>query len=84
MATFLSGLKVGSLKGTKCATFDTRIDIKIQGDASKKIGKKLEKVGAKMITNPEYFFVLDKAGPLAEGEENKAAIWTKEIKKAYK
>jgi len=77
---FLSGLEKNSLNGKSAAVFDTRINIKIHGDAFKKISKTLQKAGAKIIVDPEFFFVKDKEGPLVVGQLEKAAAWVSAIK----
>lgn len=76
---FLSALK--ELNGLKFTTFDTRIKIFIHGDAANKMAKVLKSLGGNMITDPEYFYVNDKEGPLLEGEVERAFEWGKEIVK---
>jgi len=68
------------LKGIKAASFDTRVKIFFHGDAAKKISKKLENAGAKIITEPNAFYVKGKEGPLLGGEKEKAAEWAQTIK----
>jgi len=79
MLNFLTNLKDGQLNGVKAATFDTRVKL-IHGDAAKKIAQELERVGAKIISSPGYFYVRSKEGPLFRGETEKAANWAKLIK----
>ncbi|NMB72461.1 MAG: flavodoxin [Bacteroidales bacterium] len=80
MGQFLASLDKNQLKGIKAASFDTRVNILIHGDAAKKIAYGLKKAGAQIITEPNVFFVQGKEGPLAEGEAEKAADWARSIK----
>lgn len=78
---FLGKIKSAGLDNMKAAAFDTRINIKIHGDACEKIGKKLQAAGLKLAADPRYFFVLDKEGPLADGEIESAVEWAAILKK---
>ncbi|MCL4384588.1 flavodoxin family protein [Patescibacteria group bacterium] len=80
MEAFLNGLKQGQLNGMKAAAFDTRINFIFHGDAAKKIEKKLRAAGAEIVAAPGNFFVKGTEGPLAEGEIDKAKVWTKSFK----
>ena len=82
MGKLLSRLDKNQLEGVKVATFDTRVKIFFHGDAAKKIAKRLEGKGAKVIEEPEAFFVKGKEGPLLKGEIEKAKNWAEKIKKA--
>jgi flavodoxin len=84
MLELLSKLEKNQLKGTKAASFDTRVKIFVHGDAAKKISQKLEGAGADIITGPQAFYVKGKEGPLFEGEKEKAAQWAKKILSAIK
>ena len=79
---FLDRISKNKLEGVKAASFDTRVKIFFHGDAAKKIAKKLEKAGAKIIIEPEAFFVKGKEGPLLKGEIEKAKEWAKKIKRS--
>lgn len=85
MKDFLSVLPVGSLKNIKTAAFDTgipvdekkgfvRLVIRFFGYASKHIANALKKNGAAVLA-AETFFVLDKEGPLKEGETDRSKQW---------
>jgi flavorubredoxin len=78
---FLGKIKSANLDNMKAAAFDTRIDIKIHGDACEKIGKKLQAAGLELAADPRYFFVVDKEGPLADGELESAVKWAAILKK---
>jgi hypothetical protein len=52
-----------------------------QFTASKKQSSKLRKLGGKRILSPEIFHVMDKKGPLFDGEFERAKEWTEIILK---
>ncbi len=86
---FLKALPAGSLKGTRTAAFDTRIDkntikspvfrfiVHNAGYAAPKIGKILAVKGGQPLVPPEGFYVDDREGPLTAGELERAAAWIK-------
>lgn len=96
MTNFLDQINPTSLGNLKFATFDTRIDpedikspaakfflglfVSMFGYAAKPITKKLITKGAKQITEPEGFYVLESEGPLRDGELNRAVKWAEKIK----
>ncbi len=82
MQELLGRLSESSLKGVRAAAFDTRLDsrfAKVFGYAAPKIAAALEAKGATLVIPPEGFIVRGKKGPLAEGEEARAADWGKRI-----
>ena len=93
VAQFLKSLPAGSLKGTKAAAFDTRMDVKeinngflkfmagMFGYAAKSISGLLVKKGGELTAPPEGFFVTASEGPLKEGELERASAWAKQILK---
>lgn len=84
---FLTKISKTELEGKKVVTFDTRIDhkevkpkilgflMKTFGYASEKIMKELVKKGGEEITKPEGFIVMDKEGPLKDGELERTKKW---------
>ena len=69
-----------SLRGKKMAAFDT--SYKMSGwlnllTASKKISRKLKKLGAKRVVPPETFHVMESKGPLYDGEIERAQEWAR-------
>ena len=72
---WLDGLAAAS--GTAAAaTFDTRIDHpRVPGSAAKKAEKRLRRLGYRITAPAESFYVSDVAGPLLEGEINRARDW---------
>jgi hypothetical protein len=81
MGKFLDTLIAGQLEGKKAAAFDTRVKLFIHGDAAKKIAKKLEEAGAKIVADSQGFIVQGKEGPLLDGEVERAAEWAASIKR---
>ena len=91
MKDFLAGLPAGSLKNVQAAAFDTgipveakkgflRFVIRLIGYASKHIANALKKNGA-VAAAAETFFVLDKEGPLKEGEIYRSKEWAGKLLK---
>ncbi|MHB8855644.1 MAG: flavodoxin family protein [Bellilinea sp.] len=88
---FLKTLPAQALKGMKVAAFDTRIPVAevnskaltfmagAFGYAAEKIAKGLKARGGAEVVAPAGFFVVDKEGPLKDGELERAAAWAGEI-----
>lgn len=84
---FIQELASVNLKDTKAIVFDTRADVKqinngfltvmvkLFGYAAKKMAFRLQKQGARLVLEPQGFFVKDQEGPLFEGEEERALKW---------
>ena len=89
----LKGIAKNGLKGVKVAAFDTRFTmsqieesspilpffVRLFGYAAKPISDRLAKRGGELVIPPEGFFVEGVAGPLKEGELERAADWAKQI-----
>ena len=75
MQAFLERLP--DLPGTRVSAFDTRYDKPrwLTGAASGVIADGLRKRGGKLIQPGESFFITSGEGPLAPGEEDRAALW---------
>lgn len=83
----LEGLESHGLRGIGVAAFDTRFKadevasrrtrfvVRKGGYAAPRIADQLEKAGGTLAAPPEGFFVVDKEGPLREGELERAAAW---------
>lgn len=65
------------LKGVRALAFDTRYERSrwITGSAAMEIGKRLRRMGCKLLAEPESFFVEGSEGPLEAGEEDRARAW---------
>lgn len=74
LRAWLDGL--GRVDGIRAAAFDTRIGKSklLTGSAEKGIAKRLRHHGFE-VTAEESFVVADTAGPLAEGERERARAW---------
>jgi hypothetical protein len=61
----------------RLATFDTKIDKMrhLPGSAAKGAAKAGRRHGLELAAPPESFFVRDTAGPLADGELDRARAW---------
>jgi len=71
-----------SLRGKKMAAFDT--SYKMSGwlnllTASKKLSRKLKRLGGKHVVPPETFHVMESKGPLYDGEIERAQNWARLI-----
>jgi flavodoxin len=82
---FLKKITADDLKNVKTAVFDTRIKkggtgvfAKIFGYAANRIESELKKMGANVVA-AEGFGVKGKAGPLDEGEVERARGWGREL-----
>jgi len=76
----LDNLPKKILKGKQVAAFDTSYKMSKWLDyftAGKKLSRKLHKLGGKRIVPPEIFHVMERKGPLYEGELKRAKNWAK-------
>jgi hypothetical protein len=63
-------------RATPAVTFDTRVDKpRVPGSAAKKARKRLRHKGFEDFDEPRSFYVHGKAGPLADGEVDRARAW---------
>jgi hypothetical protein len=69
--------------GLAAAAFDTRADkpVFLTGSAARGIGKRLERHGCTLATEPESFLVEGTPGPLAAGEAERAAAWGRSLRR---
>lgn len=63
--------------GPDMATFDTRVEKvrHLPGSAAKAAAKAARRSGHRLAAKPESFYVLDMAGPLLDGELDRARAW---------
>lgn len=83
----LEALPKRTLKGARIAAFDTSYKMNrfiCLFTASKQLKSKLRKAGGKPIVPAKTFFVVDKDGPLYDGELENARSWAGEIIDRYK
>jgi flavodoxin len=67
---------------TPTAAFDTSYKMSAfltRFTAAKKLARKLRKLGGKRIVPPETFHVMEREGPLYEGELDRARDWARRI-----
>ena len=76
----LHSLKDKITPGLKFTTFDTRVKLFIHGDAKNKMADILTSLGAKLIVEPQAFYVGGKKGPMLDGELEKVDKWAELIK----
>jgi flavodoxin len=75
------------LKGVSFAAFDTSYRSNWfvnMFTASKRLNKKLRRLGGKQMVRPETFFVEGKEGPLYEGEIERAKTWAETVAAKHK
>jgi flavodoxin len=80
----LEALPRKALKGKLVAAFDTSYQMNPILNlfvASKRLDKKLRKLGGKRVVRPEIFVVGEREGPLVEGEFERARAWAQQIVK---
>ncbi len=93
MTDFIKSLDSKKVKDIKIAAFDTRVDInevksKVLtfmvnrfGYAAPFMTNILVKHGGKQAAEPEGFFVLDREGPMKDGEIKRAEAWARKLVK---
>lgn len=78
------GLPRRVLRGTHVAAFDTSYKMSrwlAHFTAARKLAKKLRKLGGKQVVPPETFHVMEREGPLYDGELVRASRWAESIGK---
>jgi len=86
LVPILESLPKQVFKGVRFAAFDTSYKMNWFVNlftAAKPLYRKLRKLGGKLIVRPKTFFVVEKQGPLYEGEIDHAKTWAKEILDKY-
>ena len=75
-------LPKGILKGRTVAAFDTSYKMSwwlSHFTAAKRLAQKLRRLGGKRIVPPETFHVVDREGPLYDGEIERARGWARSL-----
>ena len=78
----LASLPRKILTKTPVAAFDTSYKMSpwlSRFTAGNKLASKLRKLGGKLIVDPETFYVMDREGPLYEGEIQRVGSWASAI-----
>ena len=76
--TILENVPKNALSNIPVVAFDTSYKMSWllnQFTASKRLAKKLRKLGGKLVVPPEIFLVSGREGPLVEGELERAQDW---------
>jgi flavodoxin len=77
MKSFLNLVSSQIVQGVAIACFDTRLDNMdwLTSSAAQGIARKFARMDITMLAPPESFIVESRAGPLAEGELERASKW---------
>jgi flavorubredoxin len=69
-----------ALRGIPVATFDTKVmKVRLSGSAARSAQKRLRRFGARIVSPAHNFNVLGTAGPLGDGELERARQWGAEL-----
>ena len=78
----LEALPKRVLRGVPVAAFDTSYKMSAclaRFTAARKLARKLRKLGGRRVVPPETFHVVEKEGPLYDGEIERAQAWAESI-----
>lgn len=64
-----------ALTGIAAAAFDTKVNKPLTGSAARKADRRLRRLGCRVLVPAESFHVGGTAGPLADGERERARRW---------
>jgi hypothetical protein len=81
LRTRLAALPPG--RGRAAAAFDTRMTGPLTGGARRAIGRRLKGAGYRLIAQPQTFLVEAVAGPLRDGETDRARAWGFTLARAF-
>jgi flavodoxin len=78
---FLEGMTIESSPGRSAAAFDTQIQMRISGNATKALESKLNELGFKLVSPPLVSYVEGKTDryKMKEGELEKAKVWATDL-----
>jgi len=84
MREFLDALPDSLFENKLFCVFDTRYNQPIAklGSAALEISDRIKRRGGTELLPPESFFVVDREGPLEDGEEQRAEEWARKIQTA--
>jgi hypothetical protein len=71
----------GAHQDVQLAVFDTRVEKgkRLPGSAARGAAKALHRLGYELLADPESFYVVGTAGPLVEGEHERARRWGQQL-----
>jgi flavodoxin len=78
----LTSLPKRILRGASVAAFDTSYRMSAwlaRFTAARKLARKLRRLGGRQVVPPETFHVMEREGPLYEGEIERASAWAESI-----
>lgn len=80
---FLDSLATESSAGKLAAAFDTQIQMRISGNATKALESKLNELGFKLVSPPLISYVEGKTDryQMKDGELDKAKVWAADLAK---
>jgi flavodoxin len=86
VGSWLDGISFDGLKDFPVAVFDTRYQLPSwrSGSAAQILAKRLQRLGAIVIVDPESFFVTRTEGNLISGELERAPTWSESLFSHYK
>jgi flavodoxin len=86
VGSWLDGISFDGLKDYPVAVFDTRYQLPSwrSGSAAQILAKRLQRLGAILIVDPESFFVTRTEGNLISGELERAPTWAESLPSHYK
>jgi flavodoxin len=86
VGSWLDGISFDGLKDFPVAVFDTRYQLPFwrSGSAAQTLAKRLQRLGAILILDPESFFVTRTEGNLISGELERAPAWADSLITHYK
>jgi flavodoxin len=85
MRNYLAGITQAAAKRLTVATFDTRMGakwVRIFNFAAARMAKSFGDLGSTVTSEPRGFIVTGRAGPLADGEVERAKAWGAELAKS--
>ena len=81
VARHLRRIPAAGLAGVRVAVFDTRYRMPrwLGGSAARGLVRYVRRLGGRLVVPPESFFVVDREGPLHEGELDRASEWGRRL-----
>lgn len=73
------GALQGSVTAADAAAFDTRATSYVTGSAARAAGRRLDRLGYRIVAAPASFRVRSMTGPLLDGELDRARAWGKTV-----
>lgn len=86
MRDWLDNVVRSDVEDKLVAAFDTRYEMHpwVSGSAARFIARRLRRMGGLLIAPAESFFVVDREGPLKDGELERATDWGRALLAEYR